>query len=80
MHCPFCDAEETKVIDSRLASEGAQVRRRRECLHCGERFTTYESAELVMPREQAESALADLWAIRERRVSDIIPKLVGGAA
>lgn len=50
MHCPFCDAEETKVIDSRLASEGAQVRRRRECLNCGERFTTYESAELVMPR------------------------------
>ena len=50
MHCPFCDAEETKVIDSRLASEGAQVRRRRECLHCGERFTTYESAELIMPR------------------------------
>lgn len=50
MHCPFCDAEETKVIDSRLASEGAQVRRRRECLGCGERFTTYETAELVMPR------------------------------
>ncbi|KPK55326.1 MAG: NrdR family transcriptional regulator [Gammaproteobacteria bacterium SG8_31] len=50
MHCPFCDAEETKVIDSRLASEGVQVRRRRECLTCGERFTTYETAELVMPR------------------------------
>ena len=50
MHCPFCGAEDTKVIDSRLASEGAQVRRRRECLTCGERFTTYETAELVMPR------------------------------
>ena len=38
------------MIDSRLASEGAQVRRRRECLDCGERFTTFESAELVMPK------------------------------
>ena len=50
MYCPFCGKQETKVIDSRLASEGAQVRRRRECLDCGERFTTFESAELVMPR------------------------------
>jgi len=50
MHCPFCDAEETKVIDSRLANEGAVVRRRRECLSCSERFTTFETAELVMPK------------------------------
>lgn len=50
MHCPFCVAEDTKVIDSRLVSEGSQVRRRRECLSCHERFTTYELAELVMPR------------------------------
>jgi transcriptional repressor NrdR len=50
MHCPFCNFEETKVIDSRLAGEGQQIRRRRECLKCGERFTTFESAELVMPR------------------------------
>lgn len=50
MHCPFCGANDTKVIDSRLASEGAMVRRRRECLSCSERFTTFESAELVMPR------------------------------
>jgi transcriptional repressor NrdR len=50
MYCPFCGKQETKVIDSRLASEGAQVRRRRECLDCGERFTTFESPELVMPR------------------------------
>jgi transcriptional repressor NrdR len=49
MHCPFCRHEETKVTDSRLASGGAQIRRRRECLSCGERFTTFESAELVMP-------------------------------
>ena len=50
MYCPFCGKQDTKVIDSRLASEGAQVRRRRECLDCGERFTTFEFAELVMPR------------------------------
>jgi transcriptional repressor NrdR len=50
VHCPFCSAEDTKVIDSRLVSEGAQVRRRRECLSCKERYTTYETAELVMPR------------------------------
>jgi transcriptional repressor NrdR len=50
MHCPFCSSEETKVIDSRLAGEGRQVRRRRQCLDCNERFTTFETAELVMPR------------------------------
>lgn len=49
MHCPFCKANETKVIDSRLADDGAQVRRRRECLQCGQRFTTFETAELTMP-------------------------------
>lgn len=49
MYCPFCHAEETKVIDSRLIAEGAQVRRRRECLQCHERFTTFETAELIMP-------------------------------
>ncbi|QDY41190.1 transcriptional regulator NrdR [Candidatus Pantoea soli] len=50
MHCPFCSAVDTKVIDSRLVSEGSSVRRRRQCLVCHERFTTFEVAELVMPR------------------------------
>ena len=50
MHCPFCPATDTKVIDSRMADEGSRVRRRRECTDCGERFTTYESAELALPR------------------------------
>jgi transcriptional repressor NrdR len=50
MYCPFCNHEETKVIDSRLAGEGRQIRRRRQCTKCRERFTTFESAELVMPR------------------------------
>lgn len=50
MHCPFCKTQDTKVIDSRLVGEGASVRRRRACNACNERFTTFESAELVMPR------------------------------
>ncbi|MDR9432955.1 MAG: transcriptional regulator NrdR [Spiribacter sp.] len=50
MRCPFCYTHDTRVVDSRLASDGDQVRRRRECVDCAERFTTYESAELVMPR------------------------------
>lgn len=50
MHCPFCSATDTKVIDSRLVADGHQVRRRRECVECHERFTTFEGAELVMPR------------------------------
>jgi len=50
MRCPFCGATDTKVIDSRLVGEGDQVRRRRECTVCSERFTTYESAELNLPR------------------------------
>lgn len=50
MRCPFCSNDDTRVIDSRLVAEGGQVRRRRECSSCSERFTTYESAELLMPR------------------------------
>jgi transcriptional repressor NrdR len=50
MYCPFCSAQDTKVIDSRLVADGVQIRRRRECLSCTERFTTFETAELVMPR------------------------------
>jgi len=50
MRCPFCGAQDTKVVDSRLSGEGDQVRRRRECTVCKERFTTYESAELNLPR------------------------------
>ena len=50
MFCPFCSNEETKVVDSRLVAGGSQIKRRRECTHCGERFSTYEEAELVMPK------------------------------
>ncbi|NOT13232.1 MAG: transcriptional regulator NrdR [Methylococcaceae bacterium] len=50
MRCPFCATQDTRVLDSRLANEGDQVRRRRECTACKERFTTYEVAELALPR------------------------------
>lgn len=45
MRCPFCGFLESKVIDSRATEEGGSIRRRRECLHCGRRFTTYEVVE-----------------------------------
>ncbi|MBK1705479.1 transcriptional regulator NrdR [Halochromatium glycolicum] len=50
MRCPYCGAQDTKVMDSRLSGDGDQVRRRRKCAVCGERFTTYEAAELNLPR------------------------------
>jgi len=50
LRCPFCGAVDSKVIDSRLSGDSDQVRRRRECLECLERFTTYESAEVNLPR------------------------------
>lgn len=50
MRCPFCGEADTKVIDSRLVADGSQVRRRRQCQVCTERFTSYETAELLMPR------------------------------
>ncbi len=50
MHCPFCSASDTRVLDTRLTAEGFQVRRRRECVACNERFTSFEAAEVVMPQ------------------------------
>jgi transcriptional repressor NrdR len=49
MRCPFCSADETRVVDSRLSEDGGSVRRRRECEVCSERFTTFERAELRLP-------------------------------
>ncbi|OAI12288.1 transcriptional regulator NrdR [Methylomonas koyamae] len=50
MRCPFCAAQDTRVIDTRLADDGDQVKRRRECVACKERFTTFEVVELTLPR------------------------------
>jgi transcriptional repressor NrdR len=49
MHCPFCQHEDTRVIDSRVSEDGATIRRRRECEQCNERFNTFETAELKLP-------------------------------
>jgi len=49
MHCPFCQHEDTRVIDSRVAEDGATIRRRRECERCSERFNTFETVEIKLP-------------------------------
>lgn len=49
MHCPFCQHQDTRVIDTRVSDDGATIRRRRECEQCGERFNTFETAELKLP-------------------------------
>jgi len=48
VHCPFCRADDTRVVDSRATDDGAAIRRRRECVQCGRRFTTAEQATLVV--------------------------------
>lgn len=74
MHCPFCSAPDTKVVDSRLASEGTQVRRRRRCQQCGERFTTYESAELRLPSIVKRDGLREAF-IEDKLRSGIVRSL-----
>ena len=59
MHCPFCSFEESKVIDSRLVTEGSEIRRRRECLKCGERWTTFEVGELSFTETEIEQMNKD---------------------
>lgn len=61
MYCPFCNANDTKVTDSRLIRESNQIRRRRECIICKERFTTYENAELALPRVIKRDGRRDLF-------------------
>ena len=89
MQCPFCDERETRVIDSRLADDGAQVRRRRECIGCKERFTTYETTEVSIPRvvkndgtrapfDERKLRMGMLRALEKRPVaSDAIEAAVG---
>ncbi|BBB22603.1 transcriptional repressor NrdR [Abyssogena phaseoliformis symbiont OG214] len=50
MRCPFCQSDDTKVLDTRLIDDGSQVRRRRECTFCGERYSTRETVDLNLPR------------------------------
>ncbi len=64
MRCPFCESEETKVIDSRHTEEGNAIRRRRECEQCGKRFTTYEKIEeitlIVIKKDGEENHLTEI--------------------
>lgn len=80
MHCPFCDHAETQVVETRESDEGGVVRRRRRCLHCEKRFTTYERAEIVLPAvvkkdgsradfDPAKPRASMLLALRKRPVS-----------
>ena len=50
MRCPFCQSDETKVLETRITNEGKQVRRRRECISCAQRYNTIETVDLVLPR------------------------------
>jgi len=81
MRCPFCGALDSKVIDSRLASDGEQVRRRRECLHCEERFTTYETVKGNNSREvfNEEKLRGGLVRALEKRpvASDAVEAAIG---
>ncbi|MDT8371569.1 MAG: transcriptional regulator NrdR [Gammaproteobacteria bacterium] len=90
MRCPFCGADDSKVVDSRLSAEGDAIRRRRMCVECNERFTTYETAELTLPRlikrDQSRSVFDEnklrsgfLKALEKRPVSiDAIDSAVKG--
>lgn len=69
MHCPFCQHEDTRVIDSRLTEDGSTVRRRRECPQCGERFNTYETAELKLPTIVKSGDRRETFDERKLRVS-----------
>src|SRR5690606_39580936 len=69
MHCPFCQHEDTRVIDSRLSEDGATVRRRRECPACGERFNTFETAELKLPAIVKQDGRREQFDERKLRTS-----------
>ncbi len=69
MHCPFCQHEDTRVIDSRLSEDGSTVRRRRECPACGERFNTFETAEIRLPAVIKSDGRREPFDERKLRVS-----------
>lgn len=69
MHCPFCQHQDTRVIDSRVSEDGATIRRRRECEACGERFNTFETAELKLPAIVKSDGRRESFDERKLRVS-----------
>ena len=79
MYCPFCGHTETKVNDSRLAGEGRQIRRRRECLACAERFTTFEAAELLKDRELSQAVRLDAVRLLQIALGGLTAKSAKGS-
>lgn len=69
MHCPFCQHEDTRVIDSRVSDDGATIRRRRECERCNERFNTFETAELKLPAMVKSDGRREAFDERKLRTS-----------
>ena len=69
MHCPFCQHNDTRVIDSRETDDGATIRRRRECPQCGERFNTFETAELKLPTVVKSGDRREIFDERKLRTS-----------
>jgi transcriptional repressor NrdR len=69
MHCPFCQHTDTRVVDSRLADDGSTVRRRRECPQCGERFSTFETAEIKLPAIVKSDSRREAFDERKLRTS-----------
>ena len=69
MHCPFCQYNDTRVIDSRETDDGATIRRRRECPQCGERFNTFETAELKLPAIVKSGERREVFDERKLRTS-----------
>jgi len=68
MHCPFCQHNDTRVIDSRVSEDGATIRRRRECEACGERFSTLETVELKLPAIIKSDGRREAFDARKLRV------------
>ena len=69
MHCPFCQHNDTRVVDSRVSEDGDNIRRRRECPSCGERFTTFEVAELKLPAVAKSDGRRETFDERKLHVS-----------
>lgn len=69
MHCPFCQHEDTRVIDSRVSEDGSTIRRRRECEQCSERFNTFETAEIKLPAVVKSDGRREVFDERKLRTS-----------
>ena len=69
MKCPFCSAADTKVIDSRPAEDNSSIRRRRQCVICGKRFTTYEKLETIEPYDRSKIEAGVVHSCHKRPVS-----------